>query len=123
MQILRRTALLAIGAAALTLGAPVSAADYPASTVNTIVPFGAGGGTDRWARVMSSGAFDVFGHGMHVQNRGGAGGTIGWKHMMDQKADGHSVLLASPTPVMAALIEKTRPMTRQTSRSQPIIRS
>ncbi|MGZ0190323.1 MAG: Bug family tripartite tricarboxylate transporter substrate binding protein [Alphaproteobacteria bacterium] len=109
MQILRRTALLAIGAAALTLGAPVSAADYPASTVNTIVPFGAGGGTDRWARVMSSGAFDVFGHGMHVQNRGGAGGTIGWKHMMDQKADGHSVLLASPTPVMAALIEKNPP--------------
>ena len=73
------------------------------------MPFGAGGGTDRWARVMSSAAFDVFGHGMHVQNRGGAGGSIGWKYMMDQKADGHSILMASPTPVMAALMEKSPP--------------
>ena len=58
---------------------------------------------------MSSGAFDVFGHGMHVQNRGGASGTIGWKHLLDQPADGHTILLASPTPVMAALMEKEPP--------------
>lgn len=111
MQITRRLTLAAMGAAALGLAAPtLAAADaYPSSTIKTLVPFGAGGGTDRWARVMSSGSFDVFGHGMHVQNRGGAGGTIGWKYMMDQKADGHSILLASPTPVMAALIEKNPP--------------
>ncbi len=111
MQISKRTALTLMGAAGLALAAPSFAAaeNYPNKTIRTIVPFGAGGGTDRWARVMSSGAFDVFGHGMHVQNRGGAGGTIGWKYMMDQKADGHSILLASPTPVMAALIEKNPP--------------
>lgn len=115
MTFTRRTTLAVMGAAALALGAPgaASAADYPSHTINTIVPFGAGGGTDRWARVMSSGAFDVFGHGMHVQNRGGAAGTIGWKHMMDQKADGHSILLASPTPVMAALMEKKPPFDPQ----------
>ncbi len=106
----RRT-LLAGMAAAMTFAAPASAiaAEYPNDTIKTVVPFGAGGGTDRWARVMSSGAFDVFGHGMHVQNRGGAGGTIGWKFMMDQEADGHTILLASPTPVMAALMEKNPP--------------
>lgn len=111
MQLTRRMTLAAMGAAALGLGLSTQAlADsYPSSTIKTLVPFGAGGGTDRWARVMSSGAFDVFGHGMHVQNRGGAGGTIGWKYMLDQKADGHSILLASPTPVMAALIEKNPP--------------
>jgi len=112
VHITKRTALALMGAAAMTMAAPTlaSAADaYPSSTIKTIVPFGAGGGTDRWARVMSSGAFDVFGHGMHVQNRGGAGGTIGWKYMLDQEADGHAVLLASPTPVMAALMEKNPP--------------
>ena len=109
MKLMKLMALAAMGAS-LALAAPAMAeGDYPNNTIKTIVPFGAGGGTDRWARVMSSAAFDVFGHGMHVQNRGGAGGTIGWKYMMDQKADGHSVLMASPTPVMAALMEKNPP--------------
>jgi len=109
MKLMKLTALAAMGAG-LALAPPAMAdGHYPSGTIKTIVPFGAGGGTDRWARVMSSVGFDVFGHGMHVQNRGGAGGTIGWKYMMDQKADGHSILLASPTPVMAALIEKNPP--------------
>lgn len=88
---------------------PVLAEDYPSKVVQAIVPFGAGGGTDRWARVMSSVGFDVFKSGMRVQNRGGAGGTVGWKYMLDKGADGHSLLLASPTPVIAALLEKKPP--------------
>jgi tripartite-type tricarboxylate transporter receptor subunit TctC len=111
MNFTRRMMITAIGAAGLAFAAPslVVADSYPSGTVKTIVPFGAGGGTDNWARVLASGAFDVFGHGMHVQNRGGADGTIGWKFMMDSKADGHSILLASPTPIMAALMEKNPP--------------
>ncbi len=89
--------------------APVLADEYPSKVVQAIVPFGAGGGTDRWARVMSSVGFDVFKSGMRVQNRGGAGGTVGWKHMLERGADGHSILLASPTPVIAALLEKKPP--------------
>ncbi len=91
------------------LSAPAQAADYPSKTVLAIVPFGAGGGTDRWARVMSSVGFDVFKEGMRIQNRGGAGGTIGWKYMLDKGADGHTVLLGSPTPVIAAMLEKKAP--------------
>jgi putative tricarboxylic transport membrane protein len=108
------TMLLALGLAAavavpLALQGTAKAADYPSKTVQAIVPFGAGGGTDRWARVMSSVGFDFFSAGMRVQNRGGASGTVGWKHMLDRGADGHSVLLASPTPVIAALLEKKPP--------------
>ncbi|MGY9057431.1 MAG: Bug family tripartite tricarboxylate transporter substrate binding protein [Alphaproteobacteria bacterium] len=99
----------AITAGALAFGAlSATAADYPSKTVKAIVPFGAGGGTDRWARVLSSVAFDVMDVGWHIQNRGGAAGTVGWKYMMDQAADGHSILLASPTPVIAAL-QETKP--------------
>ena len=100
----------ALTAGAIALGALTTvAADYPSETVKAVVPFGAGGGTDRWARVMSSVAFDVMDNGWHIQNRGGAAGTIGWKYMEDQGADGHTILLASPTPVIAALLESKPP--------------
>mgnify|MGYP006245427061 FL=1 len=65
----------ALTAGAIALGALTTvAADYPSETVKAVVPFGAGGGTDRWARVMSSVAFDVMDNGWHIQNRGGAAG-------------------------------------------------
>jgi tripartite-type tricarboxylate transporter receptor subunit TctC len=103
--------ILALGAVAAAIVAfapqkPAVAAEYPDKVVQCIVPFGAGGGTDRWARIMSSVGFDVFDKGMRIENRGGAGGTVGWKYMLDKGADGHSILLASPTPVIAALLEK-----------------
>ncbi len=114
MRVLKTTGLLAAGTLALGIAwsgpaAITAAADYPNQVVNAIVPFGAGGGTDRWARVMSSVGFDVFGHGMRVQNRGGAAGTIGWKYMLNKGPDGHSLLMASPTPVLAALLEQNPP--------------
>lgn len=110
----KRTLGTVAAAAALAvsvLGTPTPTyADYPNDkTVLALVPFGAGGGTDRWARVMASVGFDFFDGGIRVQNRGGAGGTIGWKHMLDKGADGYTVIMASPTPVMAALSEKNRP--------------
>lgn len=102
-----------LATAVTVFGAPQAPAfaadDYPSKVVQCIVPFGAGGGTDRWARVMSSVGFDVFKSGMRIENRGGAAGTVGWKHMLDRGADGHSILLASPTPVIAALLEKKPP--------------
>lgn len=111
-RLLNLTVAAVIGAAVLVCGAPDKAAfagDYPDKTVQAIVPFGAGGGTDRWVRVMSSVGFDVFDKGMRIQNRGGAGGTVGWKYMLEKGADGHSLLFASPTPVIAALLEKNPP--------------
>jgi tripartite-type tricarboxylate transporter receptor subunit TctC len=88
---------------------PAIAGDYPDKTVRANLPFGADGGTDRWVRVMSSAGFDVFENGMRVENRSGASGTVGWKAMLAKPADGHTLLMASPTPVIAALLEKKPP--------------
>ncbi len=109
--IVKSTTLAAFAVATLVAMSPTKAvAEYPNDkTVLALVPFGAGGGTDRWARVLSSVGFDFFAKGMRVQNRGGASGTIGWKHMLDKGADGYTVLLASPTPVLAAMAEKKPP--------------
>ncbi len=99
----------AIAISAVGLSTPAQA-EYPNDkTITMLVPFGAGGGTDRWARVFASSAFDVVERGMRVQNRGGASGTVGWKHMLDKGADGYTVIMASPTPVLAALAEKKPP--------------
>ncbi len=111
-RILKTGAMAVLALAVVLFGAPEKAAvagEYPDKTVRAIVPFGAGGGTDRWVRVMSSVGFDVFDKGMRVQNRGGASGTVGWKYMMSRGADGHSLLFGSPTPVLAALLEKNPP--------------
>jgi tripartite-type tricarboxylate transporter receptor subunit TctC len=109
--LLNGATLAAFAVAATVAMQPTQAvADYPNDkTVLALVPFGAGGGTDRWARVMSSVGFDFFGKGLRVQNRGGASGTIGWKHMLEKGADGYTVILASPTPVLAAMAEKKPP--------------
>jgi tripartite-type tricarboxylate transporter receptor subunit TctC len=88
---------------------PAVAANYPEKTVLALVPFGAGGGTDRWARVFASVGFDYFDRGLRVQNRDGASGTIGWKSMLDKGPDGHTLMFGSPTQVLAALIEKKPP--------------
>lgn len=112
MRVILNSATLAAFAVAtmVAMGPTKAVAEYPNDeTILAVVPFGAGGGTDRWARVMSSVGFDFFGKGMRVQNRGGAGGTIGWKHMLDRGPDGHTIVLASPTPVLAALAEKKPP--------------
>ncbi len=113
MKLIMKTGALAGLAVAMVLfGAPQGTAlagEYPDKTVRAIVPFGAGGGTDRWVRVMSSVGFDVFDKGMRVQNRGGASGTVGWKYMLSRGADGHSLLFGSPTPVLAAMLEKNPP--------------
>ena len=97
-------ALAAFTAASTMAASPALAGEYPDKTVRAIVPFGAGGGTDRRVRVMSSAGFDVFEGGMRIENRGAAAGTVGWKAMMAKPADGHTLLMASPTPVIAALL-------------------
>jgi len=75
-----------------------------------VVPFKAGGGTDRWARVMSSVAIDHFGQAWHVVNLPGASGIVGWKDVLGKPADGYTILQSSSTPVIALLKEEKPPL-------------
>ncbi len=86
-------------------------AKYPKRTVTWVVPFGAGGGTDRWSRIMSTAGFEekIWGRGLRVRNIPGASGVKGWKWMLDKKADGHTIIMASPTPVLA-LARESKPI-------------
>jgi tripartite-type tricarboxylate transporter receptor subunit TctC len=80
--------------------------EYPEKMITYVVPFGAGGGTDRLARILSSAAMDSFGQPWHVVNIPGASGIVGWKDVLKRPADGYTILQSSSTPVIALTMEE-----------------
>lgn len=117
MSMHRRTligAAAAVGfaamAAAATSGIAAAQEAFPSKVIKFVVPYSAGGGQDRWARVVASSAIDHLGQAMHVQVRPGAGGTVGWRYLLDQPADGHTIMIGSLSPMIAVLTEPNAPM-------------
>ncbi len=68
---------------------------YPAKPIRIIVPFPAGGATDLFARVISQKLGEKLGSSVVVENKPGAGGTIGADLAAKSAPDGYSVLLAT----------------------------
>lgn len=85
---------LAAVLAAVTLSAAGAAhAEYPDHVVNMVVPFAAGGPTDNVARSLAEAMRPSLGQSVIVENKGGAGGTIGTTFAARAPADGYTVLL------------------------------
>jgi len=73
---------------------PVSAQPpYPAKTIRMIVPFPPGGGNDIVGRIVAQRLGEGFGRQVIVDNRGGAGGTIGTELAAKSAPDGYTLLL------------------------------
>src|SRR5690554_6832524 len=70
-----------------------AAAEYPERPVSMVVPFSAGGPTDTVARSLAEAMRPALGETVLVENKGGAGGTIGVTHVARSKPDGHTILL------------------------------
>ena len=68
---------------------------YPAKPIRLIVPFPAGGATDILARALSQKMGEKIGQTVVVENRPGAGGTIGADAASKSVADGYTLLLAT----------------------------
>ncbi|HEX2541434.1 MAG TPA: tripartite tricarboxylate transporter substrate binding protein [Caldimonas sp.] len=99
-------ALLAI---ALLAVLPVQAQEWPVKPVRMIVPFPPGGGTDTVARPLAAKLTQILGQQVLIDNRGGAGGTIGAGLAAKAPADGYTVLLYSVHGAVAAAAYKTLP--------------
>ena len=96
MRLLRRRFLhLAAGAAALSTFPLIARAQaYPARPVRLIVPIGAGGATDIFARLIGQWLSERLGQPFVVENRPGGGSNIGTEAVVRAPADGHTLLMA-----------------------------
>src|SRR5690242_3998579 len=77
----------------LVAGGACVAADYPARTVTLVVPYPPGGGVDAMARVVAAKLSDALHQQFIVDNRAGAGGTIGTRAVAQAAPDGYTLLL------------------------------
>jgi len=83
-------------AAAAALGAGAAVAQtYPAKPIRFIVPFSPGGNTDIQARLIGHKLTDYMDQQVIIDNRPGAGGTIGVELAAKSLADGYTIVLAS----------------------------
>jgi tripartite-type tricarboxylate transporter receptor subunit TctC len=93
-----RATVLAFAALAPVLAATaVSAQDYPSRPVKIIVPFGAGGPADVYARQLGQHMSEALKQSFVVENRPGAGSIIGTDAVAKSAPDGYTLLLMSNT--------------------------
>jgi tripartite-type tricarboxylate transporter receptor subunit TctC len=92
--------LLVVAGTCLVAQAALAQA-FPQRAVRIIVPFSAGGAVDVPARLLAHKLADSWAHGVVVDNRPGAGSTIGAAEVARAPADGHVLLLTSNTHVIS----------------------
>ena len=89
----------AVGAAQAQTASTTQAAPWPERQIRIVVPFPAGGATDVVARIVAQQAGTELGQQVVVENKSGAGGTIGAGEAAKAAADGYTILLTtSSTP-------------------------
>ena len=91
--------LLAVWAAPFA----ASAQSYPARSVRVVVPFPPGGTNDILARIMGERLGKAMGQSFVVENRAGAGGTIGADAVAKAPPDGYTLFLSSSAPLAVGL--------------------
>ena len=100
--------LAACAVAAISLASGVAGAQgYPAKPVRMVVPFVAGGNTDIIARIVAPEMSKALGQQLVIENRGGAGSTIGTEVVARAAPDGYTLLMVSAAHVInPAMIKK-----------------
>ena len=91
----RRHLLLAGGAAALGVPSAHAQAAWPAKPVTIVVPYPPGGGTDAFARPLFAAMTKNTGRQFVIDNKGGAGGTLGAGVAARAAADGHNFFMGA----------------------------
>lgn len=109
----RRAALASLCALAGLLpglaAAQAHAESYPSRTITLVVPFAAGGFTDVVARVLAQGLGRNLGQAVVIENRPGAGSTLGADMVAKAAPDGYRLLMVSTTHVISDALYKNIP--------------
>jgi len=107
----KTTYLLAslLSACALIPASAAQAQAYPDKSVTIVVPYAPGGGADILARLLSQKLGPVWHQPVVVENRAGAGGSVGSAHAARAAADGYTLLMASPSHTINGALYKNLP--------------
>lgn len=111
MTVRRRVAIVvaAAAAAAILLAVPVAAQEYPSRAVKIIVPFGAGGPTDVYTRAIAAELQKSLHQTFVMENRPGAGTTIGTDAVANAAPDGYTLLMVSGTQTVNETLYSKKP--------------
>jgi tripartite-type tricarboxylate transporter receptor subunit TctC len=96
-------------AALLTVSSFVTAQDYPIRPIRMVVPFAPGGGSDISGRILADGLHEALGQTIVVDNRAGAGSTIGADIVSKANPDGYTMLLGNISMAFNAALYKQLP--------------
>lgn len=89
----------------IAVGVPMAChaqSNYPNKAIRLVSPYAPGGGTDILARLIGQKLSEAFGQPVVVENRPGAGGTIGTEVVARSAPDGYTIMIASPSPIVVA---------------------
>ncbi|MGQ3270425.1 Bug family tripartite tricarboxylate transporter substrate binding protein [Hydrogenophaga sp.] len=103
-SIARRSLLGGLMAAGAGPMVPARASDWPTRTVSWIVPFPAGGGSDMFSRPIAARVSEAIGESVVIDNRSGAGGTVGTAVAARAAPDGYTMLVGDTGLVYAPTI-------------------
>ena len=110
MTVTRRVAtVVAAAASAILLAVPVAAQEYPSRAVKIIVPFGAGGPTDVYTRAVAAELQKSLNQTFVMENRPGAGTTIGTDAVAKAAPDGYTLLMVSGTQTVNETLYSKKP--------------
>jgi tripartite-type tricarboxylate transporter receptor subunit TctC len=100
--------LFALFAASL-FAASAAAQSYPTHPVRIVIPLSPGGTTDVPGRIIAQKLSETLGQQFFVENRAGAGGTIGADYVAKSRPDGYTLLLTASPFVIAPHVYKNMP--------------
>ena len=109
MTILQRAMSVLLTAALIFAAGPATADDYPSHNVKIIVPFGAGGPTDVYARAIAEELRKSLHQTFIMENRPGAGTTIGTDMVAKAPPDGYTLLMVSGTQTVNETLYGKKP--------------
>ena len=96
-----------LGAAAALCASAAHAQAWPARPIRIVVPYPAGGSTDQLARAIQQPLAQALGQAIVIDNRAGAGGTIGMDHVAKAAPDGYTLGFGNTGPnAVAGLLRK-----------------
>jgi len=102
-----RTMAAALAVTALPFAA--QAQDWPTKDVTIVVPYSPAGSTDPVARFLGQELQQMWGQNVVIENKPGAGATIGTAYVATQPADGHTILLTTAAYTTAPAVYKELP--------------